>query len=88
MWKAMTNLLTKAQETLGIEIPGLPDTGGITDTVTGVAESVGGQATEAVTGAAETVTDTAEVATSTVTDAGQTLSDAVGQTAGAAKSAG
>ena len=77
MWQALRDLVNAAEESLGIELPTVPDTGAVTDIVDGAAE----QTCEAVT----TATDAASSATG---DAARVAGDAAGGAAEALTTAG
>jgi hypothetical protein len=70
MWQALRDLVNTAKESLGIELPAVPDTGAVTDMVNGAGEQAG----EAVT----TATDAAASATGdAATSAGEQLTGKV-----------
>lgn len=60
MWKTIRDLLTRAGEAVGVEVPELPDLGAVGDTVTGAAQNLGGQAGQVAADAADTVTGAAD----------------------------
>jgi hypothetical protein len=88
MWKALRDLLTRASEDLGVELPGLPDLGAVGDTVTGAAEALTGQADQVAADLAGTATDATaglpETATGVAEQAGQVTGDLAGAATDAA----
>jgi hypothetical protein len=69
MWQMIKDLLVNAKDSLGVEIPGLPDLGGVTETVTGAAEAVSGQAAEAASAATDVLGNAASDVSGAVGDA-------------------
>ncbi len=59
MWKAIRDLLTRAGEAVGVEVPELPDPGAVSETVTGAVEELGGQVGQVTGDMAGTVGDAA-----------------------------
>jgi hypothetical protein len=81
MWKALRDLLTRASEDLGIEVPGLPDLGAVGDTVTGAAEAISdqaGQAASELAGSASGVATTVQEAASNAAEQGVDATTAAG----------
>lgn len=57
MWKVIRDLLTRAGDALGVEVPELPGVGAVGDTVTGAAEEISGQAGQAASDLSGTAAD-------------------------------
>lgn len=77
MWKVIRDLLTRADEALGVEVPELPDVGAVGDTITGAAEEISGQAGQAAS-------DLSGTATGAVSGMRDTVAGAADQAAGTA----
>lgn len=73
MWQALRDIVTKVEESLGIEVPAAPDPAAVTDAAAGMAD----QGSEAVTAATD-------AASSAATDAAGSAADAATDTAGEA----
>jgi len=86
MWKAMGDLLTRAREVLGIEIPEIPDLTAATDAVTAAVDTASGQAEELTTTMAGAATDLASGVTDAATTAGEAATGMADQVKGAAAS--
>ena len=62
MWQALRDIVTNAKESLGIEVPAIPDAGAVTDAVTGAGDQVSQAATAATDAASSAATDAAGTA--------------------------
>jgi hypothetical protein len=75
MWQALRDIVDDVKQSVGIEVPAVPDTSAVTDAAgqageaaTSAATDAAGGAADAVTGVGETVSGVGEQITSKVSD--------------------